>query len=66
MEYFMFVKDATVMSKGYGVTPPVGAIVISPEQFDLDINLATFNALPTYSEDGSVLTDADLTLLPID
>jgi len=37
--------------------------LISKEQYSQNIIGATVKALPTYNEDGTVLTDADLTLL---
>jgi len=63
MKFFMFVESNTVVSKGYGQSLPEGGVLISGAQYSQDINLATVNALPTYNEDGTVLTDADLTLL---
>ena len=59
----MFAEENIVQSKGYGKKLPESAIVISSDQFALNINLSIVNALPKYNEDGTVLTDADLTLL---
>ena len=61
MKHHMQVIDNIVRFKGHGENIPVGNYEISHTQYNENIRDATVNALPTYNEDGSILTDADLT-----
>ncbi|MCP4326330.1 MAG: hypothetical protein GY787_31735 [Alteromonadales bacterium] len=63
MIYFMQVKLGIVLLKGYGTRCPEGSYAISKEQYSQKIGGAIVNSLPTYNEDGTVLTDAGLTLI---